>query len=108
MLLNVFSLLFLGLIVVLVCYFGSISFLVYLALTIAEITILKAIYIYKYSKIAVVNENFISCILVKVNITLVSMNTLVRLLLNEYDSSPFLAYRNRHNQKTDHHKEAVR
>jgi hypothetical protein len=71
-------------------------------------TILKTIYIFKYSKIAAMNNNFITNILVKVNITIVSLNMLMRILFKEYDTTPFLAYRNRHNQQTDHQKETVR
>ena len=89
-------------------YLGTISLVFYLTLTVTEMTILKTIYIFKYSKIASMNEYFITNILVNVNKIFVLMNIFVRLILKEYESSPFLAYRNGHNQPTQLHKQAVR
>ena len=90
------------------CYLGTTSLVLYLTLTITQMTTLKTFYMYKYSVIAAIDENFITNILVKMNIIIISMNTIVRLVLKEYESTPFLAYRNDHNRRSDLHKGTVR
>ena len=91
----------------LVYYLGTTSYVFYLSLIIAEMVIMKTLYIFNYSKIASMNEYFITKMLVIFNISTIFMNMISRLALREYESTPFLGYKTKENKRTNIHKHPV-
>ena len=85
---SLFSDIVFGLIVVVGGYF----FNFYLILTFTEMTIMKVIYIFKFSRIAAVNEYFISRMLIFFNFVVVMIIAIIRLILKEYETNPSLCY----------------
>ena len=75
---------------------GTIASVRFLLLTITEIFILKVLYIYKFSTIAVINEYFIKNILIGFNIIFIGINVIILGLLKEYEIDPaFSPHKNR-------------
>ena len=98
---------FLDITLSLVYYLGTTSYVFYLSLIVAEMVIMKTLYIFNYSKIASMNEYFITKMLVLFNISIIFMNMISRLALREYESTPFLGYKNKENKRTNIHKHPV-
>ena len=67
---------------------GTIACVRFLSLTITEIIILKVLYIYKFSTIAVVNEYFIKNILIGFNMIFIGVNVIILGLLKEHETDP--------------------
>ena len=57
--------------------------MVYSALTLAEMTILKCLYISKWSKMAMIEYDFMARMLAEFNFCFSIMSTLIRIYLNE-------------------------
>ena len=73
-------------------FFGEQVCALYLILTFTEMTILKVIYIFKFSRIAAVNEYFISRMLIFFNFVTVMVITFIRLILKEYETNRGLCH----------------
>ena len=74
--------------------FVDIACVSYLILTLTEMTILKVIYIYKFSRIAAVNEYFINRMLIFLNFAVIMIFTSIRIILKEYETNPgFIHYK---------------
>ena len=87
----------------LILAFGSSGILIFNFLTITEIVVIKALYLYKYSRIAAMNEYFITSILTSFNLVMVAINVVTRLVLKE--SHPLYNNGfNHHAQSPDFHK----
>ena len=89
-------------------YLGLISYTLYLVLTITEMVVMKTLYIFKFSKIAAMNEYFITFCLISFNVVIILINMVLRLAMKEYESNPFLGYTNDHNQRTNIHLQVLR
>ena len=98
---------FLDITLSLVYYLGTTSYVFYMSLIVAEMVMMKTLYIFNYSKIASMNEYFITKMLVLFNISIIFMNMISRLALREYESTPFLGYKNKENKRTNIHKHPV-
>jgi hypothetical protein len=64
--------------------FGLYRTLMYIAVTLAEMVIFKIIYIYKYSRIAIVNEYFLTNFVTSFNCVIIFWFTIIRLALGEH------------------------
>ena len=83
---------FLGIILGVLNFYGTIYFTLYILLTSTEIIVLKVIYIYKFSTIAAVNEDFLKNILIIFNIIVSGVYILILLSLKiETSFNPFLS-----------------
>ena len=83
-------LLFLDIVVAIISMYGIIGTTIFMILTITEMIIMKVIYIHKFSKVAVMNEYFISTILVAFNIFISILVISLRVILKEYVNTPTL------------------
>ena len=74
-------------------FYGGIGCTIYYLLTCTEIIVLKVIYIYKYSTIAVMNEYFLKKFLISFNIIVAGIHILNLVTSKEYETSsnPFLS-----------------
>ena len=70
--------------------YGIVGTTLFMILTITEMIIMKVIYIHKFSKVAVMNEYFISTILVAFNIVISIFVISLRVILKEYVNTPTL------------------
>ena len=61
----------------------------HLAMTIAEMVVMKNIYIFRFSRIAAINENFISTTLTLLNFIIIVINTMLRMGTREIETSPW-------------------
>ena len=59
----------------------------HLLMTITEMVVMKCIYISKFSRIAAINENFISTILTLFNMVIIAINVILRLATREMETS---------------------
>ena len=91
-----------------ISYIGQIAFSHYMILSITEIVVMKAIYIFKFSQIASMNEYIITTTLIFFNIIIILIIVVLRVTVKEYESSPIFAYSNKYNQRTDLHKYVVK
>ena len=89
-------------------YFGLIAHAHYLTLTVTEMVTMKVIYIFKFSKIASMNEYVISNTLISFNIIIIFVITVLRITTGEYESSPFFGYVNQQNQRTELHRNVLK
>ena len=69
-------------------YYVSFPVVLYLTMTIMEMVVMKYIYISKFSKIAAMNEYFISTSLTLFNIVIIAINVILRLATREMETSP--------------------
>ena len=89
----------------LILLFGVTAIFIFSILTTAEIVVIKALYLYKYSRIAAMNEYFIASILASFNVILVASNIVIRSVLKEYEGNPLYNYGlNHHAQSSNFHK----
>ena len=63
-------------------------------MTITEMVVMKCIYISKFSRIAAINENFITTILTLFNMVIIAINIILRLVTREVETSPVYFYHN--------------
>ena len=63
-------------------------------MTITEMVVMKCIYIWKFSRIAAINENFISTTLTLFNMVIIAINIILRLATREMETSPWYFYLN--------------
>ena len=63
-------------------------------MTITEMVVMKCIYISKFSRIAAINENFISTILKLFNMVITAINVILRLATREMETSTIYTYHN--------------
>ena len=61
----------------------------HLVMTITEMVVMKCIYISKFSRIAAVNESFITTTLTLFNMVIIAINLVLRLATRELETSPF-------------------
>ena len=86
-----------------------------LVMTSTEMVVMKYIYIYKFSRIAAINENFITTTFTLFNAIINAINIILRLATKEVETSPWYFKHNlqhspkfTHNQRTDVQKNVVR
>ena len=66
----------------------------HLVMTITEMVVMKCIYIWKFSRIAAINENVISTTLTLFNMVIIAINIILRLATREMETSPWYFYLN--------------
>ena len=64
----------------------------HLVMTITEMVVMKCIYISKFSRIAAINENFITTILTIFNMVIIAINVSLRLATREMETSTIWTY----------------
>ena len=86
-------------------YFVVNAVFLHLAMTVTEMVVMKNIYIFRFSRIAAINENFILTTLTSFNVVIIVINLIIRLVTREYETSPWYFYMNpqqsAYNLKTD-------
>ena len=65
-----------------------------LVMTSTEMVVMKYIYIYKFSRIAAINENFITTTFTLFNVVIIVINLILRLGTREFETSPWYFYIN--------------
>ena len=70
--------------------YGTVAYLLYVVFTVTEMVVMKALYILRFSRIAAMNENFITLNLILFSGMLISWNIIMRLTLREYEVNPWL------------------
>ena len=63
-------------------------------MTITEMVVMKCIYIWKFSRIAAINENFISTTLTLFNMVIITINIILRLATRQMETTPLYLYYN--------------
>ena len=66
----------------------------HVVMTITEMVVMKCIYIWKFSRIAAINENFISTTLTLFNMVIIAINIILRLATRQMETTPLYSYRN--------------
>ena len=61
-------------------------------ITITEMVVIKCIYISKFSRIAAINENFVSTILTSFNMVIIAINVILRMATREMETSTIYTY----------------
>ena len=69
--------------------YGTTAYILYLVLTITEMVVVKALYIFNYSRIAAMNEYFITSTLINFNVLIIGLNIVLRLTLREFEVNPW-------------------
>ena len=77
-----------------VCQSVTLAVSLHLVMTITEMVVMKCIYIWKFSRIAAINENFISTTLILFNMVIIAINITFRLSTREIETSPVNLYLN--------------
>ena len=72
----------------------TIAVSLHVVMTITEMVVMKCIYIWKFSRIAAINENFISTTLTLFNMVIIAINIILRLVTREMETSPSYFYLN--------------
>ena len=80
----------------------------HLCLTIAEMVLMKVIYILRFSMIAIMDENFITTILNMFNMVFISILVIFRMMSDEQETTSWYNFMNRGSylgkkQKTEKH-----
>ena len=89
----------------LIILFGVTGIFLYNTLTITEIVVIRTLYLYKYSRIAAMNEYFITAMLTSFNILIIGSNIVIRITLKEYEGNPFYNFLiGQHAEKLEFHK----
>ena len=74
-------------------------------MTLTEMVVMKCIYIWKFSRIAAINENFISTTLTLFNMVIIAINIIFHLSTREIETCPVYFYLNpqqfNYNLRTD-------
>ena len=66
----------------------------HVVMTITEMVVMKCIYIWKFSRIAAINENFITTTLTLFNMVIIAINIILRLATRQMETTPLYSYRN--------------
>ena len=66
----------------------------HLVMTITEMVVMKCIYIWKFSRVAAIDENFISTNLTLFNTVIIAINIILRLATREVETSPLYFHHN--------------
>ena len=66
----------------------------HLVMTITEMVVMKCIYIWKFSRVAAINENFISTNLTLFNTVIIAINIILRLATRQMETSPLYLHLN--------------
>ena len=83
----------------------------YLVMTTTEMVAMKCFYISKFSRIAVINENFISTTLILFNIVIIAINLILRLMTKDLETSTTIHFnppKSTSNLRTDAQKNVKR
>ena len=95
-----------------VCYSVTISVSLHVLMTITEMVVMRCIYISKFSRIAAMNEYFISTTLTLFNMVIIAINIILRLATREMETSPLYLHHNpqlsNYNLRTDVQNNVVR
>ena len=90
----------------------TIAVSLHVLMTITEIVVMRCIYIYKFSRIAAMNEYFISTTLTLFNMVIIAINIILRLATREMETSPLYLHHNpqlsNYNLRTDVQNNVVR
>ena len=70
-------------------YFVNVAVTIHLVMTITEMVVMKYIYISKFSRVAAINEKFISTTLTLLNVVIIVINLMLRLVTKELETSPW-------------------
>ena len=68
-----------------VCKSVTLAVCLHLVMTITEMVVMKCIYIWKFSRIAAINENFISTSLTLFNMVIIAINMILRFATREME-----------------------
>ena len=77
-----------------VCHSVILAVSLHLVMTITEMVVMKCIYISKFSRIAAINENFITTTLTLFNMVIIAINIILRLATREMETSIFCFFYN--------------
>ena len=69
-------------------YYVAFAVILYLAMTITEMVVMKYIYITKFSMIAAIDENFISTTLIFFNIVTIAIFIIIHLVTKNMEIAP--------------------
>ena len=72
----------------------TIAVSLHVVMTITEMVVMKCIYIWKFSRVAAINENFISTTLTLFNMVIIAINIILLLATRQMETTPFYLYRN--------------
>ena len=71
---------------------GVTAHCLYMAFTFTEIIVLKCLYIQTWARMAMLDDDFVSSILIGVNAMVASLIIMVRILLGEHNSNIYISY----------------
>ena len=77
-----------------VCKSVTLAVSLHLVMTITEMVVMKCIYIWKFSRVAAINENFISTTLTLFNMVIIAINIILRLATRQMETTPLYSYSN--------------
>ena len=84
----------------------------HVVMTLTEMVVMKCVYIWKFSRIAAVNEKIISTTLTLFNMVIIAINIILRLATREMETSPLYFHHNPqqsdYNLRTDVQNNVVR
>ena len=72
----------------------TIAVSLHVMMTITEMVVMKCIYIWKFSRVAAINENFISTTLTLFNMVIIAINIILRLATRQMETLPLYLYHN--------------
>ena len=75
-------------------YTETLAVRLHLVMTLTEMVAMKCIYIWKFSRIAAINENFISTTLTLFNMVIIAINIILRLATRQMETLPLYLYHN--------------
>lgn len=75
----------------------------FVSFSLAEMVLVRLFYIFCFSKTTIINENFATLVLTMFKLTFVLMAVVIKLILREYSSNPFIAEVN-HGFQDDFHR----
>ena len=89
----------------------TVAVCIHLVMTITEMVVMKCIYIWKFSRIAAINENFISTTLTLFNMVIIAIDIILRLTTRQIEITQAYFYFNpqqfTYNLRTDVQNNAV-
>ena len=77
-----------------VCKSVTLAVSLHSVMTITEMVIMKCLYVWKFSRIAAINENFISTTLTLFNMVIIAINIILRLSTRAIETFPVYFYLN--------------
>ena len=66
----------------------------HLVMTITEMVVMKCIYIWKFSRVAAINENFITTTITLFNMVIITINTILHLVTRQMETRKMFLYHN--------------